>query len=119
MWIGAIILIRIFASAPSCIHGISENVIKDIVLSDVQYSVMYADASYTTYTWSVAVRNTSSDSHRICLQCSFCDSLGNTIDTDEVKDIEIQAGKTLKIHDNESIPTITARRIDKARVRAY
>jgi hypothetical protein len=119
MWIGAIILIRIFASAPSCIHGISENVTKDIVLSDIQYSVMYADASYTTFTWSVSVRNTGSESHTICLECSFCDSLGNTIDTDEVKDIEIQSGKTLKIHDNDSIPTIPARRINKARVRAY
>jgi hypothetical protein len=112
-------ILRIVASLPGIFHSTKENVDKDIVLSDVQYSVMYADTGYTTYTWSVSVRNTGGESHTITLECSFCDNHGSPLDIDRVKDVVIQAGETQKIRDNESILTGTAHRIDKASVRAY
>jgi hypothetical protein len=112
-------ILRIVANMPGILHGAKENVARDIVISDMQYSVMNAETDYTTYTWSVSVRNTGTVSHRITLECIFCDKSGSALDIDRVEDVEIQAGETQKIHDNESILTVTAKRIDKAKIRAY
>jgi hypothetical protein len=112
-------ILKIVASLPAFIHGVKENVAQDIVLSNSTHSIMYAEAGYTTYTWSVQVRNTGSKSHQITLECSFCDSSGTALDIDRVEDIVIQPGETQTIHDNQAILTVTAVRVSSTRVRAY
>jgi hypothetical protein len=111
--------IRFFIALPGWLHGASTNVAHDLQLNNCSVDVLSSDGGYTTLTWHVAIRNTSTTRHIVSLKCDFEEAAGLVVATDHAEQVEVNPGETLNFKDNHSVTDKMAQRIKKIEVRVY
>lgn len=115
----ALAVLRFLVALPNSLHALTNNIARDIEVSNCTLETMNKTNGYVTYTWHVVLHNTSNVNHVVTIKCDFTNGSGLAVYTDKVTEIELKAGETLDFKDNCAIPQLTAVGVTGAKVRVY